>query len=38
MGLLVTFTALVLWIRFVVRIGERMDTPVKEDKVYDRRL
>lgn len=38
MGLLLAFTALVLWIRFVVRMGERMDAPVQEDKVFDRRL
>lgn len=38
MELLVIAIAIALWARFVTRMGERLDAPIQEDRVYDRRL
>jgi hypothetical protein len=38
MELVFIVIAIALWSRFVTRMGEQLDTPCPEDKVYDRRL
>lgn len=38
MELIAIAVAFTLWVRFVARMGEALEAPIHEDRVFDRRL